>query len=140
MWLTRQLDTLYDATLALLYPQVCAACEVEQVERRADAPACAACWRATHVFTGAETCCWKCGALALADLPAEQRADVRCRRCDAESFAAARAVGAYEGALRAAVLTLKRAPHVGTRLAQLMWAAQARAPISGATRVVPVPL
>ncbi|HEX8073245.1 MAG TPA: double zinc ribbon domain-containing protein, partial [Pyrinomonadaceae bacterium] len=103
MWLTRQLDGLYDATLALVYPLACAACGAAQVERRADAPACAACWRTTRVFTGAESCCWKCGALALADVPAEKRAEVRCRRCDAEAFTTARAVGAYEGALRAAV-------------------------------------
>lgn len=140
MKLARQLDALYDATLALVYPMACAACGAAQVERRADAPACAACWRATRVFTGAETCCWKCGALALADVAAEKRADVRCRRCDTEAFTAARAVGAYEGALRAAVLTLKREPHVGARLARLLAAAQKRAPLAGATRVVPVPL
>jgi ComF family protein len=140
MWLTHKFDALYDATLALVYPLACAVCGAAHVERRADAPACAACWRATRIFTGAETCCWKCGALALAELPAEQRADVRCRRCDAEAFTAARAVGVYEGALRAAVLTLKRAPHVGARLAHLLLTVQQRPPIAGATRIIPVPL
>src|ERR1041384_5368043 len=120
MLLTRQLDKLYDATLALLYPQACAACAVGHVERRADAPACATCWQATRIFTGAETCCWKCGALALGEVTAERRDGVRCRRCDAMAFTAARAVGMYEGALRASVLTLKREPHVGARLAQLL--------------------
>lgn len=140
MWLMRKLDALCDATLALVYPQACAVCGAAHVERRADAPACAACWRATRIFTGTETCCWKCGALASAELPAEQRVDVRCRRCDAEAFTAARAVGMYEGALRAAVLGLKRTPHVGAQLAQLLFGAQQRPPIAGATRIIPVPL
>src|SRR2546423_8978396 len=140
MWLTRQLDTLYDATLALLYPQVCAACGRAQVERRADAPACAACWQATRVFTGAETCCWKCGALALGEVTADVRESVRCRRCDEAAYTVARAVGAYEGALRAAVLTLKREPRVGARLARLLYATQRRPPLANATLIVPVPL
>ncbi|HEV2761973.1 MAG TPA: hypothetical protein VGV38_03180, partial [Pyrinomonadaceae bacterium] len=46
----------------------------------------------------------------------------------------------YEGALRAAVLALKREPHVGPRLARLLAEAQRRAPLSASTRVLPVPL
>jgi ComF family protein len=140
MLLNGPLDYLYDATLALVYPMACAGCATTHVERRADAPACAACWQQTRIFTGAETCCWKCGALALGEVAAEQRAEVYCRRCTTESFTAARAVGMYEGALRASVLSLKRAPHVGTRLVQLLCAAQRRAPLDEATHVIPVPL
>ncbi len=140
MKLVRQLDALYDATLALVYPMVCAACGVAHVERRADAPACAACWQATRIFTGDETCCWKCGTLALAAVTAEDRAGVRCRRCDAEGFTAARAVGTYAGALRAAVLSLKRTPYVGARLADLLCAVHSRPPLAGTTRIIPVPL
>jgi ComF family protein len=140
MWLLRQLDGLYDATLALVYPLACAACGAAHVERRADAPACAACWQGTRVFTGDETCCWKCGALAGGEVAVEQRASVRCRRCAAEAFTAARAIGVYEGALRAAVLSLKREPQVGARLATLLALAQQRPPLAAATRVLPVPL
>ncbi|HYY43089.1 MAG TPA: double zinc ribbon domain-containing protein [Pyrinomonadaceae bacterium] len=140
MKLSRPFETLYDTTLALVYPLACAACGAAHVERSADTPACAACWRATRIYTGAETCCWKCGALAAADVPAAQRETVYCRRCASEAYTAARAIGAYEGALRAAVLTLKRAPHVGARLAQLLVATQQRAPLAAATRIVPVPL
>jgi ComF family protein len=140
MWLGRQLDALYDATLALVYPMRCAACGAFDVEARGDAPACAACWRATTIYTGDETCCWKCGAEARADVPPEKRADVRCRRCDEAAYNAARSVGRYEGALRASVLTLKNEPHVSARLAGLLFAAQRRAPLDTATRIVPVPL
>lgn len=140
MRLTRTLDQLCDAALALAYPLACASCERASVERRADAPACDACWRATTIFTGDETLCWKCGVPAPADVSVEKRQDVRCRRCDADYFTAARSVGIYEGALRASVLTLKREPHVSARLAHLLREVQQRPPLSSATRVVPVPL
>ena len=140
MSLTNAFDIFCDAALALLYPQSCAACGAESVEARADAPACSKCWQATHVFDGDETLCWKCGALALASLPEEKRAQVRCRRCDGEAFTAARACGLYEGALRAAVLGLKREPFVSARVVRLLAAAQKRAPLDAATLVVPVPL
>ena len=140
MWLTRQFDSLSDAALALVYPLKCAACGQASVERRADAPACAACWALTSISTGEETCCWKCGAAALGEVPPEKRQDVYCRRCAGEAFTAARAVGAYERALRAAVLILKREPHISARLAGLLHTAQRRPPLDATTRIVPVPL
>ena len=140
MSLTSAINLLCDAALSLVYPQGCAACGVRNVEARSDAPACADCWRATRVFTGVETLCWKCGALAQGDVPEGERGGVRCRRCEAEDFTAARACGIYEGALRAAVLALKREPFVSERLAGLLAAAQRREPLESATLVVPVPL
>jgi len=134
------LDKLCDAALALAYPQPCAACDMRGVEARRDWPACAACWAATRVFAGGETLCWKCGAPAGGEVPAEKRPGVRCRRCDAEAFTAARACGLYEGALRAAVLGLKREPYVPARLACLLREAASRAPLDSATLAVPVPL
>lgn len=140
MKLTDNINQLCDATLALLFPQACASCGVKSVERRDDNPACEACWARTRIFTGAETFCWKCGAPALGELPDEKKEGVRCRRCEPESFTVARACGIYEGALRASVLNLKREPHVGARLARLLLETQRRAPLSTATRIVPVPL
>jgi ComF family protein len=136
----RQIDAAADALLALLYPMRCAACGAAGVERRADAPACEACWDSTPVFGGDETLCWKCGTPARVELPPEVRERVRCGRCDADEYAAARAVGVYEGALRAAVLRLKREPHVGSRLAGLLARAQERPPLDRAALVLPVPL
>jgi ComF family protein len=140
MSLTVTLNRLCDAALALAYPEACAACDVRGVEARGDWPACAACWAATRLFAGGETLCWKCGAPAGGEVPEETRPEVRCRRCDAESFTAARACGLYEGALRAAVLGLKRAPYVPARLARMLREAAARAPLDVATVAVPVPL
>jgi ComF family protein len=141
MWLRTGTISLYDAALALLYPQACAVCGTG-VDAHADGVACAACWQKTRIFSGEETVCWKCGALSLAGgaMPEEKRLEVRCRRCDGEAFTAARACGTYEGALRASVLALKREPHVASRLARLMSEAQQRAPLKDATRIVPVPL
>jgi ComF family protein len=138
--LTNTLDRLFDAALALVYPQACAACGMSGVERRADWPACAECWDATRLFEGDETLCWKCGALAGGEVPDEIKPTVRCRRCDSEEFTAARACGLYEGALRAAVLGLKRDPFVPPRLARMLREASRRAPLDTATLVLPVPL
>ncbi|HEY0078566.1 MAG TPA: double zinc ribbon domain-containing protein [Pyrinomonadaceae bacterium] len=137
--LAAKIDALYDATLALVFPETCAVCGAS-VEARADSPACEACWRKTRIFTGAETICWKCGAEALGEVEPEKRAEVRCRRCEDEAFTAARALGAYEGALRASVLALKHEPHVAGRLSGLLSEAQRREPLDASTRILPVPL
>jgi competence protein ComFC len=130
---------VYDAALALVYPQACAVCGAS-VESRHDGVACAACWRATRVFSGDDTVCWKCGAFSRAAVSEDKRQNVRCRRCDTDAFTAARACGFYEGALRASVLALKREPHVAHRLASLMFTTQQRAPINTADLIIPVPL
>jgi ComF family protein len=139
MWLTRKTSGLYDAALALVYPQVCAVCG-GQVEARADGVACSACWAATRVFSAEDFVCWKCGLPAPGVVGEEHRREVRCRRCTDEHFTAARACGIYEGALRASVLALKREAHVSRRLRDLLFEACQRAPLSSATRIVPIPL
>ncbi|HEX8921837.1 MAG TPA: ComF family protein, partial [Pyrinomonadaceae bacterium] len=139
MGVVSKASTLYDATLALVFPQACAVCGAS-VEERADGITCAVCWQKTRIFTEEDLICWKCGLPAPGIVPEAKRADVRCRRCDVEHFTAARACGAYEGALRASVLGLKREPHVATRLARLLFEVQQREPLCSATRIVPVPL
>jgi ComF family protein len=132
-------SALYDAALSLIYPQECAACG-SIVESRADGVACAVCWQEARIFGEEDLLCWKCGVLAQGSVPVEKRPDVYCRRCDAEPFTAARACGAYEGALRASVLALKREPYVARRLARLLFETGRREPLVSATRIVPVPL
>ena len=130
---------LYDSLLTVAYPQACAICS-RSVEQRRFGVACESCWSETKVFSGAETMCWKCGRLAdEVNAPAEQD-EIRCRRCDAQTFTAARAVGLYEGALRESVLLLKRQPHLSEYLEKLLTTTAMRAPLSDATRVIPVPL
>lgn len=131
---------VYDAALALLYPRDCEACG-SSVESHADGAACARCWSKTRIFSSDDLLCWKCGALFIgAVVPEERREEALCRRCGRESFTAARAVGVYEGALRASVLSLKREPFVAPRLAHLLYKAALQPPLADATRIIPVPL
>jgi ComF family protein len=133
------LSTLYDAALALVYPQACAVCG-GSVESRHDGVACAACWQATRLFSDEDTLCWKCGAFTRAHVSEDRRKSIRCGQCDKDGFTAARACGFYEGALRASVLELKREPHVAAHLGRLMLAALQREPINSADLIIPVPL
>ena len=139
MFLTKATNRIVDGLLALVYPQCCAVCEAS-VERRQLGIACAACWEATDIFGNEDTICWKCGAPSLGTIEPEKRTTVRCRRCDDDAFTVARACGAYEGALRAAVLALKREPNVSHQLLNLLAQTQRRSPLDQATRVIPVPL
>lgn len=92
------------------------------------------------MFDEHDALCWKCGALSLATVAEDKRQSIRCGRCDDDGFTAARACGLYDGALRASVLALKRAPHVSGRLLQTLNDARQRAPINEADLIVPVPL
>jgi ComF family protein len=138
MFLTRATRLFYDALLTLSYPQTCAIC-CRSVEERKFGVACEKCWNATRILSGAETICWKCGLLS--DEVLSVRLDeVRCRRCETQSFTAARAVGPYEGALRASVLELKRQPHLSQQLEMLLVEAAKREPLNLSNRIIPVPL
>ncbi len=132
-------SNLYDASLSLVYPQSCAVCS-RGVESRHDGVVCDACWKATRVFSASDTLCWKCGALSRATVSQNRHQQIRCRKCDDDAHTAARACGAYEGALRASILQLKRQPHVCRRLAALMLEVLSREPLNHADLIVPVPL
>jgi ComF family protein len=139
MFLTRIADPLYDALLTLAYPQACALCR-KNVENRRFGAACIDCWASTEIFTGNETLCWKCGAIAPTFVAHVAADTVRCHRCDCQLFEAARACGFYEGALRESVLLLKRQPTLCDYLAELLIRVAQRPPLDCATRIVPVPL
>lgn len=139
MFLTKATNLIVDGLMSLVYPQRCAVCE-GSVERRHLGIACAACWEATRIFTDADTICWKCGAPSLGAIDPQKRTTVRCRRCDDDAFTVARACGAYEGALRAEVLALKREPNVSQQMLNLLAQTQLRSPLDQVTRVIPVPL
>ena len=138
MFLTHATRLFYDALLTLSYPQSCAICG-RSVEERRFGVACEKCWNATRILSGAETICWKCGLLSDEVSPARLD-EVRCRRCETQSFTAARSIGPYEDALRASVLELKRQPHISPHLETLLVAAARREPLNLSTRIIPVPL
>lgn len=131
--------TVRDAALSLLYPRDCESCG-SPVESHADGAACRDCWSQTRIFSPRDPLCHKCGALLNEAAREEKPEEPSCRGCAQESFTAARAVGVYEGALRASVIALKREPFVSARLAALLQQAALRPPLVAATRIVPVPL
>ena len=134
------LTHFYDALLTVAYPQVCHVCG-GSVEQRGLGVACAACWELTRIFSGSETICWKCGALSVGmGISADLGKDVRCHRCDSQTFTAARAIGPYEHGLRASVLESKRRPHLAPFLVRLLTDVAQLAPLNEATRIIPVPL
>lgn len=139
MLLTRSVVSFYNALLSLVYPQACSLCG-DSVEDRSLGVACARCWRETRLLITTDITCWKCGALSLGTIVSEKQDQVRCRRCDGDAFTAARTCGAYDGALRASVLALKREPYISQQLVSLLIKTQQRAPLDQATRVIPVPL
>ncbi len=110
------LAAVTDPLLSLIYPQKCNVCH-DNVERRFDGAACAKCWSETRIFTGAEMLCGKCGAYF-----GEKRApvDVFCRKCDDYFFDKAFALGIYEKALAAAIISLKTSPHLSARISRLL--------------------
>ena len=101
---------IYDAVLTLVYPQICVICG-HSVEQRRFGVACEVCWKSTRIFTD-----------------------------DEADFTAPRSVGMYEGALREAVLLLKRKPYLPPYVEKLLADAARREPLNSSTRVVPVPL
>lgn len=125
--------------LSVFYPQECALCgnSVEKIEL---GEICESCWEKSEIFDGSETICFRCGAV-LADAPKiAQERKIFCHYCDELSFAAARAIGIYEGALRATVLRLKQEPAVSDKLKDLLFAAFNQSPINQATKIIAVPL
>jgi competence protein ComFC len=139
MFGTSLTSQLYDAALALVYPQACAVCG-RSVDSRHDGVACAACWKASHLFREDDTRCWKCGLFIEAAVSTEKRERVRCGQCVDDAFTAARACGSYEGALRASIVELKREPRVAARLASSLFAVLQHEPLNSANLIIPVPL
>jgi competence protein ComFC len=134
------LTRIYDSLLTVAYPQLCRLCG-GSVEERRFGVVCKQCWDSTSVFTGAEASCWKCGAPLLGvEVSPQIKTEIRCHRCDSQTFTAARAIGPYEHGLRASVLESKRRPHLAPFLIRLLTDVALRAPLNEATRIIPVPL
>ena len=139
MRLTSSISLLVDSFLSLLYPQQCSLCGAI-VEFRADGIACSSCWSNTRMFDDSTTLCWKCGRPTIKNVSVAEAESVRCGVCDEDSFAAVRACGVYEGALKSIVLSLKREPDLCERLVSKLSQLQQTLPLRRATVVMPVPL
>jgi len=128
-----------DALVAVLFAPSCAACG-ELLERPTEGPVCAMCWRSILPLTpplcdacGDPLPTWRTTSLSLARCP-------RCRR-GRRHVDRARAIGEYDGALKAVIHALK---YEGRRslarpLAALM-RERAADLVASADCVIPVPL
>jgi ComF family protein len=134
----RLLTRLRDGLTTLVYPAQCQVCGA-LIDRYDDGVACGDCWAdaaVTPLF--GEPLCVKCG-LPLPGSRDRERA-LHCGWCDALPFTA-RACGAYAGALRASIRSLKSQPHLCRRLRHLVarTLAEQQATLA-ADLIVPVPL
>lgn len=124
-------EAALDAFAAFVFPQGCHVCGAA-VLRRADGVVCAACWAGAEAARLAgRAFCARCGAPGVG----------RCGRCVGRDLSAVRSAGLYTGALRAALLDLKRRPHACRRLCDLMADTyRGEQALHGADLIVPVPL
>ncbi len=130
------LTNIFDSLLTLAYPQACQICQ-NSVENLRDGVVCQNCWKQTHVFSGKEIVCYKCGRF-LSD--AETDLKTFCHQCDEHFYNAARAVGLYENGLQASILHLKRTPFVSKYLKKLFISAFENSNFQDADKIVSVPL
>jgi ComF family protein len=137
MFLTKA-SSLIDALLSVAYPQSCRLCQRE-VESRQFGVVCKECWNSTRVFSVGDSLCSKCG-LPLFVQPQNVTNDLYCRRCESQTFTAARACGIYEKGLRQSVLELKRKPNIARHLSSLLQSVAVGPPFGETTRIIPVPL
>ena len=130
---------LADSLIAILLAPGCAAC-TRPLERPTLGPVCAACWRA--VVSIPPPVCAHCGD-PLATWRVRDSQSERCPRCRRapSAIALARAVGLYDGSLRAILHAFKYGtrPSLAAPLARLMTDA-AGTLLDDVDLVVPVPL
>ena len=130
---------LVDGMLAVLLAPACAACHAS-LDEPTRGPVCEACWAA--VVPMAPPVCERCGD-SLPSWRVLSRAGACCARCRRRPpvIAISRAVGPYEGALRAVIHALKYdgRQSVAARLGALM-AERGADVLPGADVCVPVPL
>ena len=128
-----------DGLLAVLLAPTCAACE-RPLESPTLGPVCAGCWEAIVPIT--PPVCDRCGdpLPSWRVISIEHARCPRCRRRDG-SVSRSRAVGPYEGSLRAIVHALKYdgRRRIGRPLGLLL-AERGAGILAGADFVVPVPL
>lgn len=128
-------SSLKDAVLNVAFPQACHVCR-NKVGRSSLGVACSDCWTRTRFFSESHLQCLKCGAVS---------ADVKftsddCQSCRDHQYDLARSVGAYEMAMSASVLNLKRVPAIPAVILQMLPELLSAPSLGGIDVIVPVPL
>ncbi|MFM9903541.1 MAG: ComF family protein [Pyrinomonadaceae bacterium] len=130
------LRAIQDSLLSIVYPLECSVCR-DQVEGYGDGAACRNCWDATRIFDGSEMLCDRCGAFfgdKAAPVP------VFCHQCNDHQYEKAAALGVYEKALSASIISLKTEPALPARLIKLIPIAIKRTGFDNADIIIPIPL
>jgi len=130
--------TIADALLSVLLAPNCAACD-RPLDEPTQGPVCQACWQSIRSFT--PPLCTVCGD-PLPSWRVISTESGACARCGHEhQVSRSRAIGDYDGSLRAIVHALKYGGRrsVARRLGALL-AQHGDAVLAGADLVVPVPL
>lgn len=129
---------IIDPLVSVLLAPTCAACE-RPLDQPTHGPVCDACWCSVKVFT--PPLCRVCGD-PLSSWRTEKSGDT-CARCRGVEHAVScsRAIGEYDGSLRAIIHALKydRRRSLARRLSQLL-SAHGHAALNGGDIAVPVPL
>lgn len=129
------IQTFLDSLLSLAFPQSCHIC-IESVENYADGVVCRKCWKTSRIFSGNEILCAKCGAY----LRDGKAVETFCHRCGEHFYDQAKAVGIYEKALAASVLSLKKTPFISKTLRENLFKAFENASFPNIEVLIPVPL
>ncbi len=130
------LKVIPDAITTLLYPQACSICK-QGVENIADGVACRDCWEQTKIFSDRDVLCGKCGAFLR---ESDHQTETYCRRCDDHFYDSALAVGVYDKALAAAVISLKHVPNVAKTTRKHLVESLERNSFANPDVILPVPL
>lgn len=98
-------SSLKNVVLNAAFPQACHVCR-RKVARAAEGVACSECWSQTALFDDLLSGCAKCGA------PSSNTSFkcTDCPTCRDHEYDIARSIGAYETAMSASILHLKRLP------------------------------
>jgi ComF family protein len=128
-----------EALLATFFPFACKLCQ-QVVENKACGVACQKCWDKYLPFQESKIC-QKCGYPSLNSPNINSLTLKDCIRCRNFGFSAARACGAYEGAMKESILELKNTPYLCQNLINLIKTTlTASNLLTNLNLIIPIPL
>lgn len=127
---------LRNSLLSVVSPQECQVCS-RHVESPDDGVACGKCWSETLIFESRHVRCLKCGAYFRESGP---NIEIRCHKCDDHHYDKAVAVGIYEKAMAATIISLKSTPFIPKRVANELCRAFDRTGFDNSKLIIPIPL
>ena len=128
-------SSLKDAVLDLSFPQPCHVCR-NKVRNSVCGIACTDCWSQTSFIEAEQIRCEKCGSPS-AD---HKFISSECRQCSGHRYDFARSMAAYEKAMTASILHLKKVPFIPRILIDKLPHILSTKVFAGVELIIPVPL